>query len=282
MIDIIIPVYNAHNTLKQTLISVALQSIKDKFCVYIVDDCSDESYDEIVNLFKDKLNIRQIRLPKNSGPGVSRQIGLDNSNNEYIMFIDGDDLFIDRFSVENVYKNIVDSDIELAVGVMVDETKDGYFDHPNHIGCLHGKMYRRSFLKKCNIKFNECRNCEDYAFHNLVLLANPKTIYVNYYTYLYRYNSCSITQSDLNYEFNEFEWYVYNNVWVIKNAEERNFNEKLIAELVLSATTYLWAFYIKRIGHKQSEAILQWSKPLMEYSKKYAYLFDQVKARETC
>ena len=55
MIDIIIPAYNAHNTIKKTLISICMQTVKDKINVYIIDDCSNEDYKEIINIFSTNL-----------------------------------------------------------------------------------------------------------------------------------------------------------------------------------------------------------------------------------
>ena len=40
MIDIIIPLYNAHDTIVKTLASVAMQSIKSQITVYLIDDNS--------------------------------------------------------------------------------------------------------------------------------------------------------------------------------------------------------------------------------------------------
>ena len=107
MIDIIIPAYNAHNTIKKTLISICMQTVKDKINVYIIDDCSNEDYKEIINIFKDKINIKYYKLKENSGPGVARQYGLEHSNGEYIYFLDADDMFMDIYSLENLVYQII-------------------------------------------------------------------------------------------------------------------------------------------------------------------------------
>ena len=90
MIDIIIPAYNAHDTIYKALMSISLQVIKDKLKVYIIDDCSDKPYDYLKEDFND-LDITIKRLDKNVGPGKARQYGIDHSNNPYIMFCDSDD-----------------------------------------------------------------------------------------------------------------------------------------------------------------------------------------------
>ena len=91
MIDIIIPAYNSSDSIIGTLASIAIQRIKDKAKIYIIDDCSSDDYSKVLSLFEDKLDITYIRLDKNMGPGYARQVGIDSSNSEYIVFIDSDE-----------------------------------------------------------------------------------------------------------------------------------------------------------------------------------------------
>ena len=60
----------------------------------MVDDCSTEPFDEIVNAFNDRLNIKMIKTDNNCGPGMARQVGIDNADGEWITFCDHDDAFI--------------------------------------------------------------------------------------------------------------------------------------------------------------------------------------------
>lgn len=76
MIDIIIPVYNASSTLSKTLESISNQKINVKYNVYLIDDCSNDNYDEIINKFNN-LNIIYHRLDKNVGAGLARQKGIE-------------------------------------------------------------------------------------------------------------------------------------------------------------------------------------------------------------
>ena len=98
MIDIIIPAYNAHNTIEKTLLSIVMQNICDKVKVYIVNDNSEQNYGLIIKKFEKVLNIKELVLKENKGPGYARQYGIDNSNSEYIFFIDADDVLYDCFS----------------------------------------------------------------------------------------------------------------------------------------------------------------------------------------
>ena len=80
MIDIIIPAYNAHDTLYKTLSSIALQTIKDKVNVYIINDYSKKSYKKEIDTFKDIFNLKEIKTKKRLGPGGARQYGIENSD----------------------------------------------------------------------------------------------------------------------------------------------------------------------------------------------------------
>ena len=277
MIDIIIPSYNAHNTIKQTLFSIALQNIKDKLNVYIIDDCSTEDYSNEIELFKDKLNISQLKIVENRGPGFARQYGIDNSKSDYIMFIDSDDVFVDCFSVENLYNNIIKDDYDMAIGIMIDETKDSFIEYQNHVGCLHGKMYKRKFLEKYNLRFNDTRSSEDNAFNNIVLLANPKIVYVDKYIYMYRYNVNSVTNYDRDYSFVSTELYIYNTLWCVENAEQRNFDKYRIIEFLFSTYCYSYYIYLYHLDRYDLNLIFKWLKPLQVYYKKYIIYLDEKK-----
>ena len=57
MIDLIIPIYNAEKTLDLTLMSIKMQTIVDKITVYLIDDCSEDNYEEIYSYIFDMLRL---------------------------------------------------------------------------------------------------------------------------------------------------------------------------------------------------------------------------------
>jgi teichuronic acid biosynthesis glycosyltransferase TuaG len=92
IVDIIIPNYNKGKFLKKCLESVFNQSHK-KWNLIIVDDNSNDSSLHILKEFKNKKKIKIIRLTKNKGPSFCRNLGIENSNNNYIAFLDSDDIW---------------------------------------------------------------------------------------------------------------------------------------------------------------------------------------------
>ena len=93
MIDVIIPAYNAHETIERTLYSIAYQRNSENLNVYIINDNSIKDYSKEIDFFKNFINIRELKLKENSGPGYARQYGIEHSDSEYIIFIDSDDVF---------------------------------------------------------------------------------------------------------------------------------------------------------------------------------------------
>ena len=105
MIDVIIPAYNSNNTIEMTLMSLAFQTIKEQIKVIIVDDNSNNKYDDIIAKYSKLIAIKYIRNETNIGAGLSRQVGIDSSNSKYIIFLDADDTLNTFDTLEIMLKN---------------------------------------------------------------------------------------------------------------------------------------------------------------------------------
>lgn len=138
MIDLIIPYYNNPNGLRRTLSSINTKI----FHIVVVDDGSTIG-------FKDKVN-QFIRVNQNGGPGKARQLGLERTNNPYVMFIDTGDKFISKEVQNEIVKVIKNSP-----NTNVFSFKYYHYDkETNHLdNRLHGKVYKREFLEKYGISF---------------------------------------------------------------------------------------------------------------------------------
>ena len=90
MFSVVIPLYNKENEVKRTLESVLNQTFKD-FEVVIVNDGSKDKSVEVVESFKDP-RIRII-TQENAGVSAARNRGIQETNNEWIAFLDADDLW---------------------------------------------------------------------------------------------------------------------------------------------------------------------------------------------
>ena len=91
-VSVIIPTYNRADLLPRAIRSVLNQTFQD-FELIIVDDCSTDNTQEVVNEFQKKDDrIKYIKLDKNSGaPAHPKNVGIQKSKGEYLAFLDHDD-----------------------------------------------------------------------------------------------------------------------------------------------------------------------------------------------
>lgn len=89
-ISVIIPLFNKETSIRNTISSVLLQTYP-YFEMVVVNDGSTDNSASIVSSFNDP----RIRLINQSNKGVSsaRNTGILNASNEYIAFLDGDDIW---------------------------------------------------------------------------------------------------------------------------------------------------------------------------------------------
>ena len=89
MYSIIIPVFNRPDEVKELLESLNVQIFKKKFEVIIVEDGSSLPCKEIIDFYSNYLNIKYL-YKENSGPGDSRNYGMQKASGDYFLIFDSD------------------------------------------------------------------------------------------------------------------------------------------------------------------------------------------------
>ncbi len=84
----IVPVYNRPDEVRELLESLTTQQQKD-FEVIVVEDGSSLPCSDVCKQFQDKLDIHYFVKP-NSGPGQSRNYGVERAQGEYMLILDSD------------------------------------------------------------------------------------------------------------------------------------------------------------------------------------------------
>ncbi len=113
ILSVIIPAYNAASTLPALLESLSNQVYKD-YEIIVVDDCSTDGTPEVVKSY----NCDFVRLEKNRGPAICRNIGVGRSKGDIFVFTDSD-CRVDREWLSNTYKHFENSDISAIMGRLV-------------------------------------------------------------------------------------------------------------------------------------------------------------------
>ena len=92
----IIPMYNAKNTIKNTIESVINQTYIESIEIIIINDGSNDGCEKIVEelilLNHTNRNIKLINK-QNGGVSSARNIGIQESSGEYLAFLDSDDVW---------------------------------------------------------------------------------------------------------------------------------------------------------------------------------------------
>lgn len=107
-VSVIVPAYNAHDTLARCLGSLVNQTLQE-IEVIVVNDCSKDDTWEIMKRckkqFPDKVEI--INSDVNRGPGGARNQALEAATGEYIGLVDSDD-----YVVPNMYELLYSKAVE--------------------------------------------------------------------------------------------------------------------------------------------------------------------------
>src|SRR5690606_13179923 len=85
----IIPVYNRPQEIQELLDSFCSLDYQKSFEIIIVEDGSIDKAESIVTQFKEKLNISYY-YKHNSGPGDSRNFGMERARGNYFIILDSD------------------------------------------------------------------------------------------------------------------------------------------------------------------------------------------------
>ncbi|MGW7167635.1 glycosyltransferase family 2 protein [Streptomyces sp. NPDC054884] len=180
-VSVVIPVYNALPYLRQTLASVAGQSIgADVLEVIAVNDGSTDGSGEFLDTWAKEQSwpVTVIHQEASGGPSRPRNAGLDRASGRYVFFLDGDDC-LGPETLERLFclaeKNDADTVLAKLVGV-------GRPIHPNvrqvfarnvdradpatvYYTLMPFKLFRRSMLEEHRIRFPEhMRISEDQHF----------------------------------------------------------------------------------------------------------------------
>ena len=107
-VSIITPIYNAEMYLEQCLYSIISQTLKD-IEIILIDDGSTDSSPAICDKYAQLDSRIKVIHKNNAGMGVSYNTGIDNTNGEYIGFLESDDFANDNMfeDLYNLAKNMM-------------------------------------------------------------------------------------------------------------------------------------------------------------------------------
>lgn len=193
-VTVIIPCYNAQDTIEKAVLSALRQTIPVR--VIVVDDCStDNSFARLQEMAAKETRLTAIRQAQNGGPSVARNTALDLVDTDWVAGLDADDYLLPdrlRRMVEHAESSgldfVADDIIRVQPGAdpadgvrvwrdepvgavpvdlarFVRENIQKYAGFRREIGYLKPLM-RTGFLNAHGLRFRETmRLSEDYDFY---------------------------------------------------------------------------------------------------------------------
>ena len=101
--SVIIPLYNKKKYIRKAIDSVLNQSYQNFEIIVANDGSTDDGDKEVLALHNDRIKLIS---QKNSGVSAARNLGIDNSSSEYLVFLDADDTWEPEF-LNELYSLIV-------------------------------------------------------------------------------------------------------------------------------------------------------------------------------
>ncbi len=214
-ISVVIPIYNTDEYLNDCIESVLNQSVAFDEIILINDGSTDNSLD-ICQYYKSKFSNIKLVSQRNKGAGATRNVGINNTNSSFLMFLDSDD-YIEPNTVEIVKKEMNGNRLDiLYFDSNIFNELDVYKKNPyDRVGRIEerirsGKEYfvrnytftyvvqpcmaafNVEFLKENDIKFPEVSLYEDVYFTLKSLLMADRVKYIPQKLYNRRYRLNSI------------------------------------------------------------------------------------------
>lgn len=198
-LQILIPQYKENESvLKDLLESIKMQQgiNKEEIGVIIVNDGSEVVLDESV-LSEYDFDIKYIINKEHLGVSYTRQTALNNSEAEYVMFCDADDMFIDSLAIRKILDYIRDG-FDALVFAFYEQVSFEKFKLHSENDCtfVHGKVYNKKFLKENEIEWKTSLiKHEDLYFNCWALAVADNVIRDKTPIYLWKYNKNSVTRN---------------------------------------------------------------------------------------
>ena len=203
----IVPIYNIAQYLDTCIKSILMQDYKNFELILVNDGSLDNSKDICLKYEKDP-RIKYFEK-KNGGLSDARNFGIEEAIGDYLIFIDGDDFYNQKFL--NKVNEILErkqQDILIINSQKIYPNGEKKISHPQKEmteeeiikknifkGCAWDKIVKREFIEKNKLKFEKGLLSEDILWCGQLLFYKPSISYYSTAVYSYRQRAGSITKT---------------------------------------------------------------------------------------
>lgn len=213
-VTIIMPVYNPGKYLRPCLDSLLAQTMEDFRIIAIDDGSTDNSWDILQEYAAQDARVLPQQNPYNIGAARTRNIGIQLAQGEYVVILDADDYFEPDY-LECLWTACKENNLDIAIcDFFLRDEKTGseqlvmpskrfyerinipfsWHDLPEYLLQLFNfppylKMYRREFLLKYNLLFQDIPNSNDVYFSDVGFIYANRIMHISKALLHYRFNT---------------------------------------------------------------------------------------------
>ncbi len=223
-ISVIIPVFNAEKYIRKCLDSILDQTCKDLEVICVDDGSTDRSLD-ILREYENADRRVKVLSQENAGAGAARNKGLEYASGEFLSFLDSDDFF-----EPDMYERVLEKAEQYQADFVVFGSDQYYTDQDTFksvnwvirhkeippyqpfsyrsltgnvfktfVGWAWDKLYRKSFIDRWNLRFQEQRTSNDLFFvFSALVLAEKIAVDPQIYAHQRRDSAASLSKTREN------------------------------------------------------------------------------------
>ena len=222
-ISVIVPVYNSEQHLPRCIDSILGQTFTD-FELLLIDDGSKDNSDRICDEYAVKDSRVRVFHKENGGVSSARNLGLDNAQGEWIIFIDSDDWISESMlhdmhekatseKSDIVYcdlKTVFNEHTEVLHIAKYDSIKVNMLNNfiKSTFGTVVGMLAKRRLYESNQVRFPiGVKFCEDFYVAVRLMLFSEKICYIPTAYYCYnRQNEESASYSFSQAHSDSVQW----------------------------------------------------------------------------
>lgn len=212
-ISIIVPIYNSEKYLEHCVDSILSQNVTN-FELLLINDGSSDNSGSICNQYA--LLDKRVKVFHKDNEGVSsaRNVGLDNAEGEWIVFVDSDDWISDDYlNIINVVNHNKDIHIIYFGTIALNYKNEAVANKSPILGVWKGidslsynlsrgvcnHFIRNSLIQDYQIRFSENIALNEDKEFNLKCILHSNLYCISLNKYFYRFNPESASKSKIPY-----------------------------------------------------------------------------------
>lgn len=219
--------------------------------VVIVNDGDDPTLDD-VDWTAYPFKVKYMKKP-HGGVSAARNYGFDNSDAEYVMWCDIDDGFLSNYGLHMLLA-AADEGFDYLVGAFAEESLSddnktlALVGHQFDLTFMHGKVYRREFLKKFDLRFNTAMTVHEDGYFNALVYstatvekAKIKKIDAPFYLWCWNWNS-TVRRDREDFVLKTYENLMQTRIGLCRELKKRGYQEEFRVAVTMTVLNSYYDF----------------------------------------